>query len=262
MIKKGKKIFLSPIIILPIFFILFSRISFCVESPEELFLKANALYRENKFEDSVKIYESLLTQFPKDPVLLYNLGNSYAQIGKKGEAILMWERAGRILPRDSDLQENLNKLTPVVNRREMFLLFKPFAYLKNALSLNEWSILLSVLWFLLLIAFGLRILLKHSGGRKIFSFLSYSFGILLVIFLCFWVVKFYQQEIRVELILIEDGIVARSGPGEDFAQSILQPLPQGTKVIRIVGPDQNWVRVRLLDGSAGGWIPQASTRQI
>lgn len=260
--KKYNKIFNIYSLGFLLIFLIFIYSANAQKDNEKLFQDANAFYRENKFEEALQIYLELNKNYPNNPVFLYNAANTYANLGKRGEAVLMLERARRLIPRDSDLQENLKKLSPPINNPEIFLLFKPLAFIKNTLSLNEWTFLLSVFWFLVLIAFSFKILFRHQSVSKIFNYLGWNFVILLIIISCFWGTKFYQQEMRIELILLEDGVMAKSGPGEDFAQSIQQPLPVGAKLIQIGNPEQDWIRVRVLGGSAGGWVPASSVQKI
>lgn len=232
------------------------------EDSETMFQNANQFYREEKFEEALKIYHELLIRHPNNPYLLYNIGNSFANLGKRGDAVLMWEKAKRIAPRDSDLNMNLLKLSPPQNNPEMFILFKPFSFVKNSISLDEWAIILSVFWFLTLLAFSVKILVKPHLLKKVFSFLGWNSVIILVIVLMFFTMKFYQQEIRKELVLLEDSITAKSGPGEDFPDSMTKPLSVGTKVIQTSSPEQQWVRIRLLNGSASGWVMQDKVGKI
>ncbi len=233
------------------------------ESESVLFQKANSLYREGKFAESAEIYKELIIKSPNNSIYLYNLGNAYSNLGKRGEAIAYWEKAAKMMPRDSDLNGNLKKLSPALNYPDMFLLFKPFSGLKNLLSLNEWSILLAIFWTVGIILWSLTVIFKHSDLKKVFSFFAWNAAIIFLIIFCFWGYKMYQHEIRTEIVLIQDGVLTRSGPGEDFPQSIQQPLPVGTKMVQITPTaEQGWVRVRLLDGSAGGWIPQTDLIKI
>ena len=84
------------------------------QSAYTLFAKANALYKQNKYEEALALYEQLLSQDTVDPVLYYNTGNAYAQLHRPGPAVLMYERALQLDPRDADAQENLAEIAPAI----------------------------------------------------------------------------------------------------------------------------------------------------
>jgi tetratricopeptide (TPR) repeat protein len=71
------------------------------------FHEANGAYSRNEFSSAVESYESLLADHGYSPGVLYNLANSYAQLGSIGKAVLNYERALRLAPGDSDIIGNL-----------------------------------------------------------------------------------------------------------------------------------------------------------
>ncbi len=73
--------------------------------------RANDLYESQRFQEAAKIYESLVGQGVQNGYLFYNLGNAYYRQGKKGLSILNYLRAQQLLPRNADLQANLNYAT-------------------------------------------------------------------------------------------------------------------------------------------------------
>ena len=76
----------------------------------ERFDTGNAAYSVGDYDKAISIYQGLLEQEGNSSGLLYNLGNSYAQKGEVGLAILQYERALRIDPSDSDIIGNLGKV--------------------------------------------------------------------------------------------------------------------------------------------------------
>src|ERR1043166_4619942 len=68
------------------------------------FKAANALYDAGKFAEAAAAYERLE---PKTAHVYYNLGNAWFRQDKLGLAILNYERARRLSPRDPDIQANL-----------------------------------------------------------------------------------------------------------------------------------------------------------
>src|ERR1051326_2790731 len=75
-----------------------------VAGPIVDFKAANQLYDAGKFAAAAAVYEKLE---PKTAHVYYNLGNAWFRQGKMGLAVLNYERARRLAPRDPDLLANL-----------------------------------------------------------------------------------------------------------------------------------------------------------
>jgi Tetratricopeptide repeat len=72
--------------------------------PSDDFKSANQLYDAGKFAEAAAVYEKIE---PKTAHVYYNLGNAHFREGKLGLAILDYERARRLEPRDPDILANL-----------------------------------------------------------------------------------------------------------------------------------------------------------
>lgn len=117
-------------------------------APEALFDQANAAYGGGDFPRAITLYHEVLASGSHSANLFFNLGNSYAQDGQVGRAILSYERGLRLSPDDADLQGNLQLL-----RREKGLFGEtvPGWQPLHLLSLDRWALLaLAALVFLAL----------------------------------------------------------------------------------------------------------------
>ncbi len=76
-------------------------------SASQAFQKANADYAAGSYPEAVQSYEKLLERDGARVSVLRNLGNAYFKMEKYGRAILSFERALVIKPRDPDLLANL-----------------------------------------------------------------------------------------------------------------------------------------------------------
>lgn len=72
--------------------------------PSDDFKSANRLYDAGKFAEAAAAYEKIE---PRTANVYYNLGNAHFREGKLGLAILDYERAQRLAPRDPDILANL-----------------------------------------------------------------------------------------------------------------------------------------------------------
>ena len=69
---------------------------------------ANDLYAKSEFQQAADSYESLIQRGINNGYLYYNLGNTYIRLGKIGPAILNYMNAQKLIPRNENLQANLN----------------------------------------------------------------------------------------------------------------------------------------------------------
>lgn len=223
------------------------------------FERAAALYDQKQFAKAREIYESLELAGVHDPVLLYNAGNACARLGDIGGAVLYYIRAERLAPRDRDIRENLNRLQPAVNQSNTFFLFKPLGWVKNSLSLNEWTVFASIFFFIACLALAARYLGRGDriigAARTVFVF----FAILLILSGAFLSFKVYEEIIVKSAIVMKADTLARSGPGEQFEE--LYKLPAGTHVRVISAPQGGWVRIRLMDGRSA-YLPLTEIRPV
>ncbi len=73
-----------------------------------IFDEANELYKQGKYEESIKKYEQLQQKDTHSATIYFNLGNAYFKQGKLANAILNYERAYKLKPSDKDIVTNLN----------------------------------------------------------------------------------------------------------------------------------------------------------
>jgi tetratricopeptide (TPR) repeat protein len=241
-----------------LFFILFALTLIAVETSRGMenlqsrFEQANRLYDQQKFEKAREIYEELAKGETGDPAILYNLGNTCARTGDAGAAVLYYTKALRLSPRDRDIRENLLRLEPSINHSNTFFLLKPFAWIKNLLSLDTWTVLCSLFFFSACLLLGFYFLTRREN---LMPYLKRGFLLFLILFLLTGTVlafKIYGEVIIKTAIVMKADSLARSGPGDQFEE--LYKLPAGTRVRIISKPQNSWVRIRLMDGRSA-YIP-------
>ena len=103
-----KAIYLKPLIVV-IALLSFRGGCFAVDrlSAEELYFEANRAYKESQYLQAIDGYLELLGLGYINGHVYYNLANAYVRSGQLGKAILNYERAKVLIPRDADLKFNL-----------------------------------------------------------------------------------------------------------------------------------------------------------
>ena len=230
------------------------------ETPEELYIKANSDYENGDYEKAISSYEELLDMNKVSLEVFYNLGNVYFKSKKIGKAILNYERALRMAPRDSDIQLNLRLTRAMaidkINTQERGFILDAALFLYDRMNINELTVTCSILYFfiIMLLVFSIFFVAKR---RKIFYTAS-VFGIILFIFFAFLLAKVHSENFVKSGIVITENIDVRSGPKEDY---LLQfTLHEGTKV-SIIKETQGWYEIEL-SRDLKGWIPKTSVAII
>lgn len=178
---------------------------------QRLFQEANQAYSSGDFPQAIARYEEVMASHGFSVSVLFNLGNSYAQTGQVGRAVLNYERGLRLAPDDADLQGNLQLL-----RREKGLFaeppqgWQPFLLL----SLDRWALL--ALTALLLLAVWRLAALKLPWARKYHLSISLLFVTVLLLATTATAVRY--RSFNPSVVLADD------------ARLLLSPFPSAASV--------------------------------
>ncbi|MCX8073914.1 MAG: BatD family protein [Candidatus Binatia bacterium] len=75
--------------------------------PDAWFHQGNSAYAAQDYAAAIAAYEKVVDQGVGSANLFFNLGNAYYKLGNLGKAILNYERAHALAPRDADILANL-----------------------------------------------------------------------------------------------------------------------------------------------------------
>ncbi|KPL07505.1 hypothetical protein AMJ85_09375 [candidate division BRC1 bacterium SM23_51] len=211
---------------------------------------ANNHYQNKQFKEALAEYRRLIDAGIRDPVLFYNAGNAYVQLGQNGRAVAMYERALRWAPRDQGARRNLAHVRPTGASPAPFVLWRPFLFLRDLLSLNEWLVVFDVLLVWIALAWSLLFLLRGSAIRSLARRCLVGGIVLAVAVVGFLPWRWYEEHGRRVGVIVEDEAVSRHGPSMTLGEHLR--LAEGTRV-RILGEEGNgWICIRPLD------VPRAS----
>ena len=219
-------------------------------SNNDLFKKANLLYKEGKFEESIEHYRKLVDVGVVNGTLFFNLGNSHFRTGKIGYAILYYEKARKFIPRDRELNENLQFVQTftqdrIENRRPAFLLFLLYGFLE-LFTFKEVGIFVSIIFSITLVCSILFLLNKQL---VFFKNLSIS---LLVIFLFSFILlflKFKMVNTKRGIVLVDSADV-KSAPSDNATLEFI--IHEGTE-FQILESIKEWSKIKLKDGKTA-WL--------
>ncbi len=220
----------------------------------ELFFRAHEAYDHGLYDEAITLYPKNIM----DGQLLYNLGNFYFKKGEIGNSIFYFKMAKRLIPRDADLNFNLDYARKQVKDS-----------LEDKRSVIHKLVDSSLLSFIdTIIIFTL------------FSVLFFSLSILLLYFKNEWLIwprrvclplfvlslfnvylSYNQQNANFGVVLAANANVY-SGVGK--GDVVLFELHEGTEFSvndKIDISEERWYEIGLVDGKKG-WIKSASVRTL
>ncbi len=222
-------------------------------TPTERFTQANQALEKGDLEKANELYDALVAQGFESAELYYNLGNLYYRKGERGKAVLWYERAERLAPRDADIQFNLKLARSHIKDDEGNALRKTFLYFTD----NELSVVLVVLVW---IFFGIL------GGRTIgwikaevwpTTALWFSGVMLLMVGAWFGVALAMGRE-PIGVVINPPGEV-RNGPGPDYAVGFT--IPEGSDVV-LLNRRPDWTQVGVPNQGLKGWMPNSDLEAV
>jgi len=231
------------------------------DSAVALYNRAGEAYGKEQAEEAVVLYEEILKMGIRDGRVYYNLGNAYFKAGQLGKAILSYERARRLLPRDEDVKANLrfvrllkvDKEPPVEHNAVVRFALS----LYDAFSINELTRTVSGLYMLIMLS-GIGWIFYGRRFRSTFVTSFIALGVALVPIGGALAFKIHAEAFTKEAIVMADEVDARSGPGEEHTKIFV--IHEGTKVTVERG-ENDWTLVRLSSG-IGGWIERKGMEEI
>lgn len=244
----------SPGLLVACIGLLFSSSAFCATSAlEELFRQGNTLYEQEHYQDAIARYQEVLASGIENGYVYYNLGNAFLKTQQIGEAILNYERARRLLPRDDDVAFNLqyaqaltlDKMEQEANGKMMAML----QAMRESFTPDE----VSVVWIALFLLLSLLVLVGIFASRQWRRRLVYL-GVLPFLLwaltgLLFAAVIAHHRSPEDAIVLVPQ-VEAKTGPGESY--STVFEIHEGAKV-RIQREKLEWVEIQL-PNKVIGWM--------
>ncbi|UCG35659.1 MAG: tetratricopeptide repeat protein [Candidatus Omnitrophota bacterium] len=236
-----------------------SLICFCenTNSGIENFYRANFLYEQTQYTEAIKQYEALIEKGLVSANLYYNLGNSYFKKGDLGKAILYYERAKRLAPRDIDLESNyayarsLIKAKITEQRPLWFVHITGKLFAK--LTMDELTLFIFFLYIAIVSSIILGLYLKFM--KPYTRFLLIIFGIMLIL-------GVFALGARI-CCHYADAIIVKEAEAkfEPFERGTTHfVLSEGMKV-SIRSSKDGWAKVKRIDGKIG-WVNQSFLERI
>lgn len=224
--------------------------------------QADAAYAKGDFQSAITLYQEVAAMDGVSSDLYYNIGNAFYKAKEYPQAILNYERALLLDPRNSDAAFNLqiaklqtvDKIEPVGK----FFLAEWYDALQNQFSSNTWAVL-GVIAFLLFMA---GVALYVFSSKTILRKLGFFGGIILIVICIFSNIFAAGQKDRLEkreyAIVFAPTITVKSSPADSGTDLFV--IHEGTKV-KVKSTLSGWSEIELEDGNIG-WLPSSQIEII
>jgi len=218
--------------------------------PETDFEKANVLYQRNDFEGAIQRYNNIIAEGYEHVETYYNLGNAHFRLGNLGLAILNYEKAQKLNPKDEDVLHNLELANKQVvdefNVVPTPALQRIFRDVSGVFSSTVWSFIGLFFFGLMLIFTVLFLFVNRKTYFLTLVLLSFILGVANEA-MAFGRLQVEQEQFAV---LTAPNSYVKSAPADGAEDLFI--LHEGTKV-KVLDEFSGWQKIKLPDGKIG-WI--------
>lgn len=220
------------------------------------FVQAGFHYRDGRYEEAADLYEKIAEAGWKSGALYYNLGNSYFRRGETGRAVLNYERAALLIPRDEDLRHNRRFVYSAANLppgtgEDLFQ--RALHGHMRFYTFNEMVWIIYAVFLAALAAHVFGRVLRWRPGLK-----TAVLSVLLIVMTGFAAGLVYKIQYYRDLAFAVEPAEARFEPRDEATTHFR--LKEGSRV-KIVRPQGPWVKIRRPDGRLG-WVPQEALEKL
>ncbi len=259
-LKKAEKSMKRLILICTILLTFIAGQGFAANPAETVWTMGNKLYQAKMYDSAAACFEMIVAGKPNNPVVYYNLGNSYYRANKVALAILNYQRALHLNPDMKEAKDNLilaqARISAHIAQVEDIFFVKWWTAITKNTNANMWTVLSFVVFILIILSIGTRYL--HLLSFK----LPLQIPLILGIFWCvlFTFAYFATQNMKdtgMAVVMYNDTPLmgAEMKPGKQ--QSL---LPEGVTV-KIIGNKGSYLEIQTPDGRKG-WVDQSAITKI
>jgi tetratricopeptide (TPR) repeat protein len=229
---------------------------------DSLFVKANKLYQNEKYDEALILYKQIEENKLVSDELYYNIANANYKLNKIAPAIYYYEKALLLNPHNDDARFNLNfaqqmaidNIEPLPKN-----LSRKFSdNIIQQLTFDTWA-WLAVSFSLLFAILFLLYHFSYSPYKKrlffISSFTSAFFALITLVFA--FQNRSYLKANRQAIVYVQETQI-KSAP--TMSSEVIFELHEGTKV-QILENLDNWDKIKIADGKIG-WIPADDLKEI
>lgn len=224
--------------------------------PTPLFIDAVNQYQAGEFQASAKRFETIAQSGIRNGRLFYNTGNAWFKAGDLGRAILWYERAKRLIPRDPDLRFNLEHARTLVKDKteEKVSLGDVLFFWQGLIPLKWLQIAAIACSCLFALAAGIRV---FRSGTLFGGFGTFLAGLALVLTFAASL-QYYSENTVSHAVIVRGTVAVKSGTSESATR--LFDLHAGTKV-QVRETNKGFLKIMFTPDKVG-WVKQGDALPI
>jgi tetratricopeptide (TPR) repeat protein len=229
----------------------------------ESFKQANDLYNSGYYKEAIGQYDSILASNQHSAELYFNLANCYYKLNEVGPSIFYYEKALQLAPDDLDILNNLGyaqKMTiDAIQEVPESGVSKLLNKTLNSLSVDGWAIRCVGLVFLFVVLF-LGYYLSYSEAKKRLFFVS-SNVVLIILFVSLGLLfkkDSLDSNTQQAIIFVKETEI-KTEPNLRSETSFT--LHEGTKVLVIDDYNNDWSKIKLMNGETG-WMARSELKSL
>ncbi len=242
--------------------LIFLSIAFGFSQHEEAFQRGNSFYNQEKYQEAIDSYSSIIKAGHESTALYYNLANAHYKLSNIGPSIFYYEKALKLNPNDEDVQNNLvfaQKATiDAIDVIPEGFVSKTINKLTSIFNFDNWAWFSIICVIIFVILFMLYQTAQSSSKKRLFFIGSWT----LLIIAMFGIFSAYRQFNFVDknqfAIVFAQETTIKSEPNLRSEQVF--ELHEGTKV-KVLETVNDWKKIKLSDGKIG-WIPKTDIKEL
>ncbi len=229
---------------------------------EETFLRANSLYNQEKYQDAIDTYKSILDAGQESVSLYYNLGNAHYKLSNIGPSIYYYEKALELAPNDEDITNNLafarNATIDKIDVIPEGFIARTIKKFTRMYTYDGWAWISVVCMVLFVILFILYYTMNASSKKRLFFVGSWLIFLLGIFAVCFAFKQYNEVKNNQFAIIFAQETTIKSEP--NLRSEEIFELHEGTKV-QVTETVNDWKKIKLADGKIG-WVPAADLKEL
>lgn len=229
---------------------------------QELFNSANDLYRQEKIEQAIEIYQKIESKGMVSSELFYNLGNSYYKLNKVGPSIFYYEKALELNPLNQDVKNNLvfAKRLALDNIEELpkTVFQKININFLQKISYNQWAIVVIIFSLLGSVLFIVFYFANTPSKKRFYFVLSSLNFVLLILFFSITYQQYTFTKNNKAAIVFAEKTEIRNAPTLNSNQVFT--LHEGT-MVTVLDVIDDWKKIKIADGKQG-WIISSEIKEL
>ena len=232
------------------------------ESYQQLMQRANTAYQQQQYAEAVTLYQQIADAGNEGSVLYYNLGNAYYKTDDLSHALLWYERALRLDPRNEDIKHNIAFVNrQLVDRIEVLpelFITRWWNALSKSLTSNTWAMLSIIFCVQIFLSVVLLLVARRPWLRS----LGMATALICLLLTVFSIIFAHKEAVRYEkfpeAIVMQPVLNAKSTP--NATGNDLFVIHEGLKV-GVTDRLNDWLEIKLPNGEKG-WVPAQGVEVI